>query len=172
MFQKAIISMMVMALCAGSGEWAIAAGKSAPVSSTPQPSSRQSNGPATGRSAPPMDNDFIDAGVLEGVDTVEGGLEIGGILTDETVTKFGHELFDAFNRYWKPPEGASFNIGFSERFDAARGSFITVRLNEMPIFEGFLTPREEAINELGKALAKDIRNLIRNTANLEEEEFY
>lgn len=151
MLRKIVVGAMIVAMFAEVGGMTAALAGSPPVSA---------------------DLDFIDAGVLEGADMLEGGLEIGGILTDETVTKFGHDLFDAFNRHWKPPEGASFNIGFNERFDPVRGSFITVRLNETPIFEGFLAPREEAINELGRALARDIRNLIRNTANLEEEEFY
>lgn len=172
MLNKVFIGLAVAAALVGSSGWAMGAGKQAPAQSATQPPAPQGNAPATGRFAPRMDNDFIDAGVLEGADILENGLEIGGILTDETVTKFGHDLFDAFNRYWKPPEGASFNIGFNERFDPVRGSFITVRLNETPIFEGFLAPREEAINDLGRALARDIRNLIRNTANLEEEEFY
>lgn len=129
--------------------------------------------PAARVPAPAMsDPDLIDAGVLESADTLESGLEIGGLLADDTITKFGHDLFDAFNRYWKPPEGASYNIGFGERFDRLRGSYITVKLNETVIFEGVLTPRDEAIDELGKALAKDIRNLIRSNAKLEEEEFY
>jgi hypothetical protein len=118
------------------------------------------------------DRDFIDTGVLEGTDVMESGLEIGGLLVDDTVTKFGHQLFDVFNRAWKPIEGAKYNIAFGERLDAIRGSLITVKLNETILFEGFLTPREEAINELGKGLARDIRNLVRNTTNLEEEELY
>lgn len=124
------------------------------------------------QSAPVDERDFIDTGMMEGADMLEGGLEIGGMLTDETVTRFGHDLFEAFNRSWRPPEGASYNIIFGERNDASRGSVITVRLNDTLIYEGFLTPREEAINELGKGLAKDIRNLVRNNANLESEEFY
>jgi curli production assembly/transport component CsgE len=125
------------------------------------------------QSAPIIDaQDFIDTGVMEGSDMLEEGLEIGGMLTDDTVTRFGHDLFDAFNSAWRPPEGASYNITFSERNDASRGSFITVKLNDTLIYEGFLTPRQDAINDLGKGLAKDIRNLVRNTANLESEEYY
>lgn len=118
------------------------------------------------------DRDFIDTGVLEGADVLEGDLEIGGLLTDDTQSKFGHQLFDVFNRAWKPVEGASYNIIFDERIDPIRGSLITVKLNDTVIFEGFLAPRDDAITELGKGLARDIRNLVRNTANLEEEEFY
>lgn len=118
------------------------------------------------------DRGFIDTGVLESADVLEGSLEIGGLLVDDTLSKIGHELFDVFNRAWKPVEGARYNIAFGERIDPIRGSLMSVKLNDTVIFEGFLTPREEAINELGKGLAKDIRNLVRNTATLEEEEFY
>ena len=48
----------------------------------------------------------------------------------------------------------------------------TVRLNDQVIFEGPLSPREEAITELGRGLARDIRNLLRSTAQLEEEEYF
>ena len=118
------------------------------------------------------DTDFIDQGVLEGTELLEGGLEVSGLTTDEMVTKFGHDLFDAFIKYWRPPENASYNLVFSELTDPFRGSLATVRLNDQVIFEGPLAPREDAISELGKGLARDIRNLIRNTARLEDEEFY
>ncbi len=125
------------------------------------------------QSAPIVDaQDFIDTGVMEGSDMMEEGLEIGGMLTDDTVTRFGHDLFDAFNSAWRPPEGSSYNIIFSEQNDANRGSFISVKLNDTVIYQGFLTPRQDAINDLGKGLAKDMRNLVRNTANLENEEYY
>jgi hypothetical protein len=121
---------------------------------------------------PTGEQDFIDQGVLEGNDLAEGGLEVGGLLNDDTVSKFGHDLFDAFNKYWKPPEGASYNLTFSELTDPFRGSMATVRLNDQVIFEGPLVPRGDAINDLGKALARDIRTLIRNNAKLEDEEYY
>ncbi|SFP71786.1 Curli assembly protein CsgE [Nitrosomonas cryotolerans] len=118
------------------------------------------------------DSGFIDSGVLEGLDTLEGDLEIGGLLIDNTLTKFGHMLFDAFNRYWNPPEGAQYNIAFSERIDPLRGSLITVKLNDAIIFENFVKPREEAISDLGMGLARDIRTLVLNVSNLQAEEFY
>jgi hypothetical protein len=124
------------------------------------------------KSVPTGEQDFIDQGVLESNDLMEGGLEIGGLLNDDMVSKFGHELFDVFNKYWKPPEGASYNLTFSELTDPLRGSMATIRLNDQVIFEGPLSPREDAINDLGKALARDIRNLIRSNAKLEDEEYY
>jgi hypothetical protein len=174
--RKIVTELVAIAVLAGAAGSAPAAdhraGKSA--NKPAAAAAPRGNPKAAARGPAPLANnpDFIDSGVLEGEDTLENGLEIGGLLVDDTVTKFGHELFDAFNRAWKPPEGASYNIAFTELFDPRRGSFITVKLNDTVVFEGFLTPREEAINDLGKALAKDIRNIVRNTQNLEEEEFY
>lgn len=173
-----IIAIMLLMGAAGTIQ---AGNRSAQKAKTPAASVSQCNAQIaapSGKSAAAapvresMDRDFIDTGVMEGTDMLEGDLEIGGLLTDDTLTKVGHQLFDVFNRAWKPVEGASYNIVFNEFFDPIRGSLITVRLNDTVIFEGFLTPREDAINELGKGLARDIRNLVRNTATLEEEEFY
>jgi hypothetical protein len=66
----------------------------------------------------------------------------------------------------------SYNLLFTELADARRGSVATIRLNDQVIFEGPLAPRDEAIQELGKGLARDIRNLLRSNAQLEEEEYY
>lgn len=118
------------------------------------------------------DADFIDSGVLEGNDMLESGLEISGLLMNETLTKFGQDLFDAFKRAWRPPQGVSYNIAIGERFDPARGSLISVRLNDGVIYEGFMPPRAEAIQTLGTNLAKEIRLLLQRNVNLEETEFY
>ncbi|WP_295451040.1 CsgE family curli-type amyloid fiber assembly protein [uncultured Thiodictyon sp.] len=119
-----------------------------------------------------LDDGLIDQGVLEGTDLMEQGLEIGGLTTDQMVTKFGHDLFDAFILYWRPPQGVNHNLFFSELPDAQRGSVATIRLNDQVIFEGLLVPRDEVIQELGKGLARDIRNLLLSNARLEEEEYY
>lgn len=128
--------------------------------------------PPARRKAAMLDQGLIDEGVLEGTELLEEGLEIGGLTTDQMVTKFGHDLFDTFIRYWRPPEGVGYNLLFSELADPMRGSMATVRLNDQVIFEGPLSPREEAITELGRGLARDIRNLLRSTAQLEEEEYF
>ena len=114
-------------------------------------------------------SEFIDNGVLEDNSALPDSLGISGILTDSTVSRFGHELFDAFNRSWRAPEGARYNISFNERNDPLRGSFVIVKLNEVQLYEGFLTPRDEAIQELGKGLAREIKSLVLSNANIDEE---
>jgi hypothetical protein len=74
------------------------AARSAPQTTAPAPSADCAR-PAR-RQARMLDEGFIDEGVLEGTDLLEEGLEIGGLTTDQMVTKFGHDLFDAFMRYW------------------------------------------------------------------------
>lgn len=173
MLIKTVAKIITIALLAGSAESVLAENQSNKNAKKPAVSIANQGKPAVTHSVPAtVDKDFIDTGTLEGADVLEGNLEIRGLLVDETVTKFGHQLFDVFNRAWKPIEGASYNIIFGERIDPIRGSLISVTLNDTVIFEGFMAPREEAINELGKGLAKDIRSLVRNTANLEDEELY
>lgn len=173
MFTKSIVKIITIALLAGFVESALAENQSNKNAKKPAVSIANQGKPVATLSVPATaDRDFIDTGTLESTDVLEGNLEIRGLLVDETVTKFGHELFDVFNRAWKPIEGASYNIIFGERIDPIRGSLISVKLNDTMIFEGFMAPREEAINELGKGLAKDIRSMVRNTTNLEDEELY
>ncbi|WP_139556086.1 CsgE family curli-type amyloid fiber assembly protein [Methylotetracoccus oryzae] len=112
---------------------------------------------------PAPHEDFIDEGVLESDSGLEGGLEIQGLMTDQTVTKFGHEFFDAFTHAWRPIEGVSYDIKVSELFDPIRGSLIRVTLNDSPMWESYVTPRFEDIRTAAAAVAKDIRQLLKNT---------
>jgi curli production assembly/transport component CsgE len=135
------------------------------------PKTQPAQAPAK-QSAQPASGDLIDSGVLEGNELIEGNLEISGLMSDETVTKFGHDFFDAFHRAWKPVEGTHYNIIIGERVDPIRGSLINLRLDQNVLFEGFLVPKQDEIKELATALAKEVNNLVRNRQNLESEPEY
>ena len=149
----------------------------APATSSEKPQTTQTQQPQPAQppvkpTPPPANEDQIDSGVLEGNDVMEGGLEISGLMSDETLTKFGHDFFDAFHRAWKPVLGTHYNIIIGERVDPLRGSMINLRLDQNMIYEGFLTPRSDAINELATELAKEVNNLVRTRQNLESEPEY
>lgn len=112
-------------------------------------------------------DDLLDQGVLENPD--EHSLNITGMMTDETVTKFGHDFFDAFIKAWRPLLGVSYNLHIGERYDPLRGSLIHVLMNNTPVYEGFLTPRQEAIEELASELARELRGSLKNRVPIEEE---
>ena len=118
---------------------------------------------------PPAANteDFIDQGVLE--DGEDGGLGISGMMNDETVTKFGHEFFEAFVKAWKPLAGVTYNLRIGERYDPLRGSLIHVLINNNSVYEGFLTPRQEAIEELATQLSHELRAALKNRVPIDEE---
>ena len=118
---------------------------------------------------PPAANteDFIDQGVLE--DGEDGGLGISGMMNDETVTKFGHEFFEAFVKAWKPLAGVTYNLRIGERYDPLRGSLIHVMINNNSVYEGFLTPRQEAIEELATQLSHELRAALKNRVPIDEE---
>lgn len=111
--------------------------------------------------------DFIDQGVLE--DGEDGGLGISGMMNDETVTKFGHQFFEAFVSAWKPLVGVTYNLRIDERYDPLRGSLIQVMINNNSVYEGFLTPRQEAIEELATQLSHELRAALKNRVPIDEE---
>ena len=120
------------------------------------------------QAAPPVDTqDFLDQGVLENDDM--GGLGITGMMNDETITKFGHEFFEAFTKAWRPLVGVNYNIRIGERYDPLRGSLIHVMINNNSVYEGFLTPRQEAIEELATQLSHELRATLKNRVPIDEE---
>ena len=117
---------------------------------------------------PPVDTqDFLDQGVLENDDI--GELGITGMMNDETITKFGHEFFEAFTKTWRPLVGVNYNIRIGERYDPLRGSLIHVMINNNSVYEGFLTPRQEAIEELATQLSHELRATLKNRVPIDEE---
>ena len=112
-------------------------------------------------------SDFLDQGVLENGE--DSGLGISGMMNDETVTKFGHEFFEAFVKAWKPLAGVIYNLRIGERYDPLRGSLIHVMINNNSVYEGFLTPRQEAIEELATQLSHELRAALKNRVPIDEE---
>ena len=118
-------------------------------------------------------DDFIDSGVLESPENLESGLEIGGMLINETITRFGHELYDVFKSAWRPlTKGVNYNIVIHEMFDQFRGSLISVKLNDNIIYQGIMSPNSESIMELGTNLAREIHVQLQSNIKLQEEEYY
>jgi hypothetical protein len=145
--------------------------QSARASATPGKSTKAPQAAATlpRKVQPPAANteDFIDQGVLE--DGEDGGLGISGMMNNETVTKFGHEFFEAFVKAWKPLAGVTYNLRIGERYDPLRGSLIHVLINNNSVYEGFLTPRQEAIEELATQLSHELRAALKNRVPIDEE---
>jgi curli production assembly/transport component CsgE len=76
-------------------------------------------------------------------------LEIDGLLIDETKTKSGRDFFEFFYRNWEAPEEATnYSIMIEEKPFRLNTTMIEIYINETMIFQSFLQPRADLVEEL------------------------
>ncbi len=78
-------------------------------------------------------------------------LELTGFIVDETQTKMGKDFFDIFYNNWEAPvEIQDYSIVISERPLPRLGTQITITVNDYDIFQQFLQPKYDAIEEMAE----------------------
>jgi hypothetical protein len=76
------------------------------------------------------------------------GLEIDGLVVDETQTKLGRDFYDIFFGRWEaPPNAVNFTVTIREQILPNRGTRIVVQVNDGVAFQAYLQPRYDAIEE-------------------------
>lgn len=76
-------------------------------------------------------------------------LEIDGLLIDDTKTKGGRDFYDLFFRDWvAPPDAKNYSIFIVERPFRLNQTTIEISINEILVFQAFLQPRVDYIEEL------------------------
>lgn len=79
----------------------------------------------------------------------DADIEIDGLLFDETKTKSGKDFYDFFYTAWIPPAGArNYSIYVSEKPYRLSTTLIEIRINETPVFQSFLQPRGDYVEQL------------------------
>ena len=79
----------------------------------------------------------------------DADIEIDGLLFDETKTKSGRDFYDFFYTAWISPEGArNYSIFITEKPYRLTTTLIEVRINETPVFQSFLQPRSDYVEQL------------------------
>ncbi|WP_367730791.1 CsgE family curli-type amyloid fiber assembly protein [Gracilimonas aurantiaca] len=78
------------------------------------------------------------------------GLEIDGLIIDETRSKMGKDFFDVFYQQWIAPENAlNFTITIQERPMPGLGTIVSVKVNDQNTFQTRLQPKYELIQQYG-----------------------
>nr|WP_321356815.1 CsgE family curli-type amyloid fiber assembly protein [uncultured Draconibacterium sp.] len=81
----------------------------------------------------------------------DADIEIDGLLFDETKTKSGRDFYDFFYTAWEAPEGArNYFIYISEKPYRLSTTMIEVKINETPVFQSFLQPRNDIVEQLAQ----------------------
>ncbi|MGP3590051.1 curli production assembly/transport protein CsgE [Vagococcus sp. WN89Y] len=65
-------------------------------------------------------------------------VEVPGLLTDHTVSSVGHDFYRAFSDKWE--SSWTGNLTINERPSARWGSWITITVNQMVVYQTFLFP--------------------------------
>ena len=78
-------------------------------------------------------------------------LELDGMLFDETKTKSGKDFYDFFYSMWEAPPGATnYSIFITEVPFRLTTTQIEVKINETIVFQSFLQPRADIVEELAQ----------------------
>jgi curli production assembly/transport component CsgE len=85
----------------------------------------------------------------EVIDADDAGLEIDGLIVDETRTRMGSDFYDLFYTNWEaPPEARNFTIVIMEQPAPQMGTRMTLKVNDQEVAQFMLQPRYEIIEEL------------------------
>ncbi len=86
----------------------------------------------------------------------DGFIGITGLVINDTVSKAGNDLFEAFNARWEPIEGLDFTITISEKPDQVFGSQYWIKVDDQVVQGGRLNPRWDVIEETAKTGVKRV----------------
>lgn len=80
---------------------------------------------------------------------VDIGIEIDGLIYDETVTKSGYDFYRLFYNKWKEPSNAkNYSITIMERPGPGLGTIIEVKLNDITVYKNRIKPSYAEIDAL------------------------
>lgn len=97
-------------------------------------------------------------------------LEIDGLIIDETRSKIARDFYDLFYKKWIAPQGAkNFSIYIREEPSRGRGAQISLTLNEQKIFQNFVPPRYDALENVVNFAIRVTRARLKNQANINDQ---
>jgi curli production assembly/transport component CsgE len=96
--------------------------------------------------------------------------EFGSLIVDETQTKVGHDFYDLFYANWAPPgEIRSSTIVVSEKTLPRLGTQVTVRINDTEVFQSFIQPRFDVIEEMAVYAVGIVLDYLMNYEEIQQE---
>lgn len=98
------------------------------------------------------------------------GLEIQGLIVNETQTKIGSDFYDLFYSKWQEPQSSqSYTIIVSEEPAPGMGTRISVAVDENLIFQQRMQPRYEVIEEMSGYAVQAAAQYIANYEDIQKQ---
>ena len=90
-------------------------------------------------------------------------MELGGLLLDNTFSRFGREFYQRLSRLWQDvPQTQSFNVVIKEQVVPRAGTKLTIQLNNQVIYMTYMgrrqSPMEDKVEEAMLALLQAMAN--------------
>lgn len=95
--------------------------------------------------------------------TKDAEIEIDGLIFDETKTKSGKDFYDYFFSGWSAPVNVhDYSIYVLEKPYRLTTTLIEIRINDATVFQAFLQPRGDIVEELAKQAIAQTRMYLAN----------
>ncbi len=97
-------------------------------------------------------------------------LEIGQLIVNQTVTKIGGDFYDLFYSTWQWPKGSeNFSLQIEERPFRFSTTQIQIKVNDFLVFENYLQPRADYLQELSSLAIQLTNQYITNYNEIQKE---
>jgi len=95
---------------------------------------------------------------------LEQEMEVDRLIFNETLSKAGSDFYEIFYANWSWPDGVkgAYSIIISERPILGRSTMIEISVNEIRVFENFLQPRYDLLEELSMNAVGAVQQAIAN----------
>lgn len=106
---------------------------------------------------------LVDQVVKQSTKSNDMEIEIDGLLVDDTKTKTGKDFYDLFYGSWEVPAGAkNFTITISEKPFRLSSTLIVVSINETPVYQSVLQPRQDIVEGLSQDAISTTQSYLAN----------
>ena len=91
------------------------------------------------------------------------GLEIKGLIVDETHSKIGRDFYELFFERWEGlPGETDYTVIVREKMLPGLGSRVVIAVNDLEVFEQTLQPRYEAVEAVAQYAVELLQNYLEN----------
>lgn len=106
---------------------------------------------------------LVEQVIKQPAKAMDAEIEIDGLLVDDTKTKSGKDFYDLFYGGWEAPVAAkNYSITVSEKPFRLTSTQVVVSINDNPVYQSILQPRQDIIEALAEEAIATTQNYLAN----------
>jgi curli production assembly/transport component CsgE len=99
----------------------------------------------------------------------EIGLEITGLVMDETISKLGRDFYELFFTNWSPGTNLDYILKIIEKPAPGTRTLVSVEINDNLVFQQFLQPKYDYIETLAEYAVNVSNEYLQNYNQLQKQ---